>query len=390
MLEVAQTTLRRGTAAILRGLVFARDFVKRWWQPQRRAAFVALIKASALLGALSELGWLLNTHYFSRRFPQLPISLAWSMLSMIFLITWMQVGCSVALKLKSGRSKRLSAEVNRRLTASLAGYVSGENRHEELKRAAVDSPHEFESSVAVVLLGLRGSALQRLCDLPEVIELRRKWIEKSRTGDDEGRRHALEQLGLLRDAALIPTLEHALEDSVAGVVASAVRGLLQMGSYRGRDELIRSLPNRSYLVRVLTACETPDDVARVGASAATADIAALARACGHEGGGADLRPIPIAHDGDYTQTRPTKRQMRTAAMEVAAHLRVARAIPSIELRPREYESADAVREGCSALAALGPRGHDLLRLMSAEGEAGEAPAEALGESLAAVARGGRA
>jgi hypothetical protein len=42
------------------------------------------------------------------------------------------------------------------------------------------------------------------------------------------------------------------------------------------------------------------------------------------------------------------------------------------------------------LAAWGTNGRDLLRLLSATGLAGEAPAEALGEVLAAPARGGRA
>jgi hypothetical protein len=315
-----------------RALVAVREFYKSLSQPHRRAAFAALIKSSLLLGAVSELGWLLNTHYFSRLFPQLPISLAMSMLSVIFLIMCTQVSCSMALKSRSERRERASAEVRRQLRSSLAGYVSGDEIGEESKQAAKASPKDFEASVTSVLLGLRGSALQRLCELPEVMELRLKWIEKSRIGDSDERRHALEQLGLLRDPALIAALENALEDSVAGVVASAVRGLLQERSYERRDELIRSLPARPYLVRVLTACEAFEELSRL-----------------------DVR---------YT-------------------------LQSARVRGIQNERTDAERAHCSVLATRGGHGRDLLRLMAAVGEAGEAPAEALGESLVAAARGGK-
>lgn len=296
-----------------------RQFIITWTQPHRRAAFAALLKSSLLLGGLSELGWLLNTHYFSRRFPQLPISLAWSMLTMIFLVTFTQVTCSVALKFRGEKRSRLSAAMVLRLRAMLARYLSGEDCHEEIEQAAAVSPDDFETCVADALLGLRGSALHRMRELPEIAALRRKWITKSRTGDGEQRRYAVEQMGLLRDAGVIPSLELALHDSVPGVVASAVRGLLQMHFYPKRDELLRSLASRPYLVRVLTACESAGEAST---------------------------------------------------------------------QPERLERVEPVRASCSALAALGAPGRSLLRLMSAAGERGEAPAEALGASLVAAARGG--
>jgi hypothetical protein len=356
-----KAALRTGIKAATRVITRVYEFLKSWWQPHRRAALIALIKASSLLGALLELGWLLNTHYFSRRFPQLPISLAWSMLTMIFLTMSAQVGWSIVLKLRNERSNKLREAVNRRCMDLLAGYVSGGNLQNEIKGVAEDSPEEFESSVALVLLGLRGTALQRLCNLPAVSELRLRWIKKARTGGDDDRRHALEQLSLLRDPALIPVLEKSLEDSVAGVVASAVRGLLQMPSYERREELIGSLHTRPYLVRVLTACEAPADLSPPEPRPATIDILAFAQAHGRR-----------------------KRQTRAVALEVTDSLRVANAEQT-----GEYEYADLVRAHCSALAGLGSHGRDLLHLMSAVGEAGEAPAEALGELLAAAARGGR-
>ena len=81
-------------------------------------------------------------------------------------------------------------------------------------------------------------------------------------------------------------------------------------------------------------------------------------------------------------------RMREAAAEVAARLQFRQAIPSIAQCARESANLDTVRASCSALAALGARGRHLLERMSAAGEAGDAPAEALGESLAASARGG--
>jgi hypothetical protein len=56
---------------------------------------------------------------------------------------------------------------------------------------------------------------------------------------------------------------------------------------------------------------------------------------------------------------------------------------------RQSLPADAERAHCSVLAGWGAHGRDLLRLLSATGLAGEAPAEALGEVLAAPVRGGR-
>ncbi len=311
--------------AALRRIKIAAWTAADWFQPHRRAALLALVKASLLLGTLSELGWQLNEHYFSRFFPQFPISIAWSMLSMIFFTTWAQVSWSIALKLRSERGRRLSAAAQQRLTALLAEHISGENLRDEIKKASKESPGDFEACVVAALLGLRGAALRRLCELPEVAKLRTKWITRSRAGDEEQRRRAVEQMALLRDPAVIAALEAALRDPVAGVVAAAVRGLLRMPFYNKREQLIRSLGSRPFLVRVLTA--------------------------------------------------------REAAEENAV-------APAIFEAEGESESADVERARCSALAALGSTGHDLLRLMAALGEAGDAPAEALGQSLAAAARGG--
>lgn len=312
-----------------RRMAAAGESVGNWFEPHRRAAFVALIKAGLLLGALAELGWLLHKHYFSHFFPQFPLSIAWSMLTVIFFITWAQVSWSIALKLRSERGRRLSAAATMRLTALLAAHISGANLNDEIKHAATDSPADFESCVVAALLGLRGAAFNRLCELPEVIGLRARWIAKARTGDDQQRRHAIEHMALLRDPAAIGVLEKALEDPVAGVVASAVRGLVQMPAYEKRDELIASLVTRPFLVRVLAARESANE-----APAASPEI-----------------PAAVDDQG-------------------------------------AYESAEAARERCSDLVASGASGRDLLRLMAALGVAGDAPAEALGRSLAAAARGG--
>jgi hypothetical protein len=141
---------------------------------------------------------------------------------------------------------------------------------------------------------------------------------------------------MLRDPAAIPALEKALEDSAAAVVVSAVRGLLLEPAYEKRVELLRSLEDRPLLVRVLTAREA-------GFSEAPAmEVEAL-------------RLLSVT--GDFTE---------------------------------EATCADARRAACSSLAALGDSGLDLLRRMSAAGEMGDAPAEALGAVLVALARGGSA
>jgi HEAT repeat protein len=189
-------------------------------------------------------------------------------------------------------------------------------------------------------LRLRGSALRRLCELPAVFKLRDKWIAQSRKGDAEQRRYAVEQMGLLRDAATIPALEKALLDPVGAVEAAAVRGLLQLPTYQKRDELLLSLAGRSYLVRVLTACESADEASGV----------------------------------------------RERELEVGSLLALACAAGPVEELAKEEAAA---RASCLALAAQGATGFDSLRRMSAAGEAGDAPAEAFGASLAAAARGGR-
>src|ERR1700722_238836 len=323
-----------------RWIAQARDFIKRCFEPHRRGALVALIKASLMIGVLSELGWLLDTRYFSRRFAQLPISLAWSMLSMIFLVTVIEVYGSVILKLRSTRRSRLSEAASQRLTALVTAYISGEKEPEEIELAGRDSRKDLEKCIATALLQLRGSALRRLCELPAVAELRDKWMAQSRKGDAEQRRYAVEQMALLRDSVTIPALEKALGDPVRAVEAAAVRGLLQLPGYGKREELVQSVAGRSYLVRVLTACESAD-----------------------EASGAREREV-----------------------EGGSLLALARAVgPGEELAKEEA----AARASCLALAAQGATGLDSLRRMSAAGEAGDAPAEALGASLAAAARGGR-
>ncbi len=254
------------------------------------------------------------------------------MLTVIFFTTWAQVIVSVALKIRGQRRSVHAAETNRRLAELLAAFIAGERVQEQIERAAKDSPRYFESRVSAALLGLRGSSLRRLRELPDVLALRGKWIRKSRSGDAEQRRSAVEQMALLRDPFVIPALENALQDSEAAVVACAARGLLQMDSYARREALLQSLPNRPYLVRVLTACES-----------------------------ATLPPMPAPPRLD----------------------------PCVEKLLVEYESPIVARADCSALAALGSHGRDLLRLMAALGHAGDAPAEALGESLVAMAKGSR-
>jgi hypothetical protein len=323
-----------------RWIARSRDFFKRCLEPHRRGALVALIKASLLIGVLSELGWLLNTRYFSRRFAQLPISLAWSMLSVIFLVTVTEVYGSLLLKLRSARVSRVREAASLRLTALVTAYISGEKEPEEIELAGRDSRKDLENCIATALLRLRGSALRRLCELPAVSKLRDKWIAQSRRGDAGQRRYAVEQMALLRDPATVPALEKALEDTVGAVEAAAVRGLLQLPSYQKRDELLQSLAGRSYLVRVLTACESADEASGV----------------------------------------------RERELEVGSLLALARAVGPVEELAKEEAAA---RANCLALAAQGAVGLDSLRRMSAAGEAGDAPAEALGASLAAAARGGR-
>jgi hypothetical protein len=339
-----------------RWITQARDFIKHCFEPHRRGALVALIKASVLIGALSELGWLLNTRYFSRRFEQLPISLAWSMLSVIFLVTVLEVYGSVMLKLRRTRRSRVSEAASLRLTALVTAYIAGESGPEEIALAAKDSKRDLEKCIATALLRLRGSALRRLCELQVVAELRDKWIAQSRKGDAEERRYAVEQMALLCDPATIPALEKALDDRVGAVEAAAVRGLLQLPSYGKRYELLQSLAWRSYLVRVLAACESADDAS--GLALAT--------------------PMPGGQERELH-----------AAVDVGSLLALARAIGSVAELEKEKENAAAARASCMALAAQGATGLDSLRRMSAAGEAGDAPAEALGALLAAAARGGR-
>jgi hypothetical protein len=331
-----------------RWIARVRDLLKSWFEPQRRAGLVALFKASLLMGALSEAGWLLNTRLFSKRFAQLPISLAWSMLTVIFLVTAAEVIGSIVLKRRSERRNKLSESASRELTLLLSRYIAGEEIPEEIGLAASDFPGALEKCIATALLGLRGSALRRLCELPATVALRDKWIARSRKGDASDRQCAVEQMGLLHDPAAIPALEKALNDPVGAVEAAAVRGLLQMRSYAKRDELVSSLPRRSYLVRVLTACESADFVS-------DARMPGLRR-----------REVP-----------------RPGPIEVESLLRLARAIGA------ESDTAEAARASCLALAARGATGLYSLRLMSAAGEAGDAPAEAIGASLSAAARGGR-
>ena len=321
-------------------ILVVRQFWKTWSQPHRRAALWVAVKAATLMGALTELGWQLDRHFFSRAFPQLPISLAWSMLTVIFIVTGAQTVCSVALKIWDAKRARLAEAASHRLTTLIAGYLADGTPYGDVKKAAADSPKYFEACVAMTLLRLRGAKLQRLRQLPEAVRLRDKWMAESRKGDESKRRQALEQLGMLRDPAAIPSLENALEDSSAGVVVSAVRGLLLLPAYEKRLDLLRSLQDRPLLVRVLTAREAGFS------EAPSIEVEALR-----------LMELSASVTGDFTE---------------------------------EAASADARRAACSSLAALGDSGRDLLRRMSAAGEMGDAPAEALGDLLVAMARGGSA
>jgi hypothetical protein len=162
---------------------------------------------------------------------------------------------SVGLKVTGARRAKLRAAATARTTELLTAYLAGADCHLSIEQAAGNSPRAFETCVAGALLRLRGSARNRLCDLPDVMDLRDRWITSAQSGSEAERRIAVERLSLLGDPAAISALEEALDDPAAPVAASAVRGLLRMPDYGGRDTLLQSLPHRPFLVRVLTACE---------------------------------------------------------------------------------------------------------------------------------------
>jgi hypothetical protein len=323
------------------------EAVKGWFVPHRRAAIFALLKAAVLLGALWEYVWLWHTNYYSKRYPELPLSLAWAMLTAIAGITAAQAGCSSWLKVRSSRRRQASATARERLTELLTGYISGADIQDRINEAARDSPQDFEDCVTSALIGTRGAALERIKTLAAVTCLRDTWIKKTRRGNDLQRRYAVERLSLLRDSSTAMALEVAVEeDPSAGVVAAAIRGLLTIPDYAGRERLLESLPRRPYLVRVLTAGETPDSLARSIAASTNVE-----------------RRIPALN--------LTRRQRQ------------------VNLRSTAIRSPDKVQATCATLATLGGAGRGLLHLMAALGQAGDAPAEALGELLTAGAKGGR-
>jgi hypothetical protein len=205
---------------------------------------------------------------------------------------------------------------------------------------AAEAPKHFEECLSLALLGARGSALLRLRELPTLTKLRESWIAKSQTGDSGERRYALDHLGMLQDPRSICAMEASLENANLGVQAAAVRGLLSMPSYGHRERLLRSLATRPFLVRVL-AGECFDDEA------------------------------PSAHRVVILAPDRTEREMR-AVVEIVTRLGFA----------ESNEFADAAR-------ALGASGRDLLRILSAAGDAGEAPAEAFSILLTSLAKGVR-
>ncbi len=326
-----------------------RGLFHSWKHPERRAAFYALAKSTLLVAALWEYVWLWHIKFFSRHFVELPLSLGWSLLVVIAGITFGQIGCSAVLKIRGTRLRKLNAEISRRLTNMLAIYVSNGDFEEELIRFADHSTDCFEECVTIALLSTRGAAHQRLGELPAMALLRDRWIDKLHKRGGQDRRYAVEHLALLRDPRATMALEFALDDQDPGVVAAAIRGLLSMPGYRDRETLVSSLPQRPYLVRVLTAGEEmPSEVY------------------------APLQPS-LSNLRQTLELRHQELQMRAQAVEQAIRLR----------------RADPALASCSVLAASGVKGRHALRSMAAAGTGGDAPAEALGGLLAAAARGGR-
>lgn len=322
---------------------------KSWRQPERRSALYALAKSTLLVASLWEYVWLWHTKFYSRHFVELPLSLAWSLLTVIAGITFGQIGCSAVLKIRSTRLRRMNADISRRLTSMLAGYISNGDFEDELIRFADHSTDSFEECVTIALLSTRGAAHERLCELPAMAILRDRWIDKLHKRGGQDRRYAVEHLALLREPQATMALEFALDDRDQGIVAAAIRGLLRMPGYRDREALVQSLPGRPYLVRVLTASEeSPRELF------------------------APLQPS-FSVPRQTIELRHQELKMRAQAVEQAMRAR----------------RADAGLVSCSVLAASGVEGLNALRFMAAAGTGGDAPAEALGGLLAAVARGGR-
>lgn len=333
----------------------------RLWRrihPQRRAVFFALGKTILLIAALWEYVWLWHTKFYSKQYPELPLSLAWSLLTVIGGIIFGQIGCSAMLKARGLRLRKLHAELSRRMTEMLAEYIAKGDFEDEIARYANHSTAVFEECITSALLNTRGAAHQRLCELPAMAILRDRWIDQLHKRGERDRRHSVEHLALLCDPQAIMALEYSLEDRSDGVAAAAIRGLLRMPNYTGRQALVRTLPHRSLLIRVLTAGDAMEEAPGRRDHAFTLG----------------LSPQPAADLHKPLLLRQRELQLRAQAMEEAIRLR----------------RANSPRVSCSMLAASGAKGRGLLNGLAAAGESGDAPAEALGGVLAAAARGGRA
>ena len=356
---VRATPVYQRAADLSAAQVVANSWLLSWRQPQRRAAFYALGKSILVIGALWEYVWLWHTKYYSKHYVEVPLSIAWSLLTVIAGVTFALIGCSAVLKARSTRLRKQHAETSRRLTEMLAEFIAKGDFEDELIRYAHHSTSTFEECITNALLSTRGAAHERICELPAMAILRDRWIDSLHKRDERDRRYAVEHLALLRDPQATMALEYSLDDQSQGVVAAAIRGLLRMPGYTEREHLIRSLPNRPYLVRILTAGESPEEAPKEMEMAMT---------CGPQ-----REPVAAQDRRETLALRQRELQLRAQAVEEAIKLR----------------RAHTPRVSCSVLAASGAKGRGALGSMAASGDHGDAPAEALGGMLAATARGGR-
>jgi HEAT repeat protein len=299
---------------------------------------------------------------------------------------------SLAIKLARRRADQRWDRWQPVILEKASAHLGGVNSTSELLVIQKRHPREVERCLAELLLCVQGSMRGTLSALAVDLGLLATWRERCRSVSNTRRLEAVSRLGRLQTEAAVPTLIRALADSDDEIKLEASRALIRESAPKALAAVFHTATRESLLIRaVLTEALRPH-AALLCASALPEALAdanprivrtalEMVRAWGKSLPLVSPRPLLTDPDPGVRAAAlavlpqlaaPTEfeteivralddadERVRAAAASVAGKLRLAAAIPGLQVC-LEGSGSEAALAAAYALARLGPGGWRVL------------------------------
>lgn len=367
----------------------ANEFLAR----PRVVRVTVLLRVSCVVAVLLFLVWQIHIYGYGPRVRDVPLSLAYSFLTMQVLLVTVLLLLSSLLKSRSARAGAGSAEVVPVVRHHLTEYLHGDDRRRVLLRLCLWHGADVQRCILQFLSAVQGSARERLTGLAVLLQLPWVWEKVALYGTVEQRREAAHSLGLLALPRSRVALRKLLFDASPHVQTAACRALIALGRPEDIERVLLFSLEAPLMVRAILVSELAPHARALSESVfhhishtgpADRVVAALELAAGW------MLPVPLPLLSRLLASpQPAVRAaalavlpyhgaspatelwilagladpdilVRTQAIRAASRLQLPSAIPALVALLAGDQPEALARESCRGLAALGRDGWQVL------------------------------